>query len=493
MGAGETLLTRPEGQLKLIQDDKGDVRVVGRKPRNLEGVLIGKTPREAAYLTQQLTVDGGVFHTLASVMALEQAGKIPLAHNGQLLRDLIFSLSLIHAHLRHFYLRLLPDYMGLSELEKYRGGIPEILAAKNGIGQKGARSWLKHPMKNSFKFSQLLQFTENQYQAVKVLTELQRMIAIIGGKFPMVMSIVPGGVSARVKEPVIIRLEAHLREISGFLSEVPLSDVSELIKGVPEIKTQGQGTRQFICAGSIGDEAGPDAAMFPSGVFLDNTLSLFQPNFSESIDTAFYRIPLKSGSKLGILEAAPAKPEAYSWIKSPRYQGRMMETGAQARLLVTQLTGARSFVAPILAKFEELLGKPVSEANTTAGRMLALVGEIAPLAKRCQEIIMTLNPGQPVVQTGFSPDDITGEGIARVESPSGMVSHHLVLEDGRIRFYDIVSPGTWNGASRGEGGEKGPMETALNADKLDLSKSRDQLTASRIVQSYSFSMTDAVH
>ena len=80
-----------------------------------------------------------------------------------------------------------------------------------------------------------------------------------------------------------------------------------------------------------------------------------------------------------------------------------------------------------------------------------------------------------------------------MESPSGSVRHRVVLEDGRIRHYDIIAASTWNGSSRDKESSGGALEMAL-ADRGEANdEAADRLAASRVVQSFAFSTSDAVH
>jgi hydrogenase large subunit len=124
--------------------------------------------------------------------------------------------------------------------------------------------------------------------------------------------------------------------------------------------------------------------------------------------------------------------------------------------------------------------------------MLARLAEVRILVRRCGELLEQLAPGQPTVAGNLEGLRVTGEATAELEAPAGYLRHRAVFERGRIAVWDIVGPSTWNGASRDESGEHGPLEAALAGASLDLGKKEDRLTASRIVHSFAFSSTDAI-
>jgi hydrogenase large subunit len=47
------------------------------------------------------------------------------------------------------------------------------------------------------------------------------------------------------------------------------------------------------------------------------------------------------------------------------------------------------------------------------------------------------------------------------EAPRGVLSHWVVIEDGKIRNYQAVVPSTWNAGPRDDKGRPGPYEASL--------------------------------
>lgn len=491
MAEARFAISRHEGELALLQDQSGAIRVAGPKPRGVEQFLNGRDPLDAIFLTQQTCADAGVSHALAAAQVLEEAAEISIPHNGRLLRDLLHMLSFMHAHLRNFYFQALPDYIPMEAMATYNGNQPELSLIGRAMGAKKKESWARAGFKHPFRQSQVTGIAENQARALAAISQLQRMMAVLGGKFPTVMSITPGGMTIPVSEALIIRLRGMLRELLWFSPEAPLEDGLTIVETMPELLTLGKSGEDFINAGTLGDDSGPDASLFPAGVLLNNNLAALKKNVTESIHSAFYRIPLAAKGRIQLLEEAPGKEGAYSWIKSPRYAARPLETGALARLIITYQAGSRSHTAPMVEQMGNVYGPDLDGANSVAGRMLARLGELPTLLHRCDSLLEQLTPGQPSL-TSAKGRLLNGSAETSIESPAGTVQHRVVLEQGRIAHYDIVGASTWNGAPRTEDGKISGLERALNAQSIDLRDIRGLRQASRITHSYFFSATDAV-
>jgi ferredoxin hydrogenase large subunit/hydrogenase large subunit len=485
-------IPRVEGGLELIQDDNGAIRVEGLPPRNLEAALVGRSPLDAIYLTQTLCADGGVSHALAAVGALEQAAGLTPPTNGLLLRDLLHALSLLHAHVRNFYQQALLDYVSTADLMGYRGTWPELQRVAKALRARTAPAWARTPFAHPFTASQVDRLAENQLRALQALHVLQRMAALIGGKFPMVMSIVPGGCSAPLTAALLLRLRTLLNEVQPLLEDDALADALLVVNAYPRSKTQGRGVRGFLCVGTTGEERGPAQSLVPPGVLLEEKLDAAGGPITESIQRAFYQVAPGKPPPGKLLMAAPDKEGAYSWIKAPRYRNQPLEAGAAARLLITQMTGSRAHLGNTVEDIEAAVGAPLTAGSTTGARLLCRMAEARLLWRRCDKVLGTLLPNQPTVSGDGGIGRVTGQGVGAMEAPAGAIRHRMTLERGKIESYDIIAPSTWNGSPRDERNEPGSLELALNGARLNLQERDDRLVASRIVHSFFFSATDAV-
>jgi len=490
--AADLRLTRVEGGLTLAQGADGRIRPQAPPPREFERRLLGRGPLDAVFLTQQIGADAGIAHALAAVRAWEQAGNVPVAENGRQLRELLHVLSLAHAHLRHFYLTALPDYLPWASLEGYDGAVEVLRDLRAGLKDKPRQDWTRASFEHPFSAEERDRLWEHRAQAMRQLGLLQHMLAMLGGKYPVAMSLVPGGINLDLTEQTLLRLRAYLAELRRFLEEQVLDDGLLIVKRYPVLKGLGRGVPDLLCTGSGEDEAALEGALFPSGVLLADRLEPFAPVSTESIHSAFYRIAPQGDPSGTATVPQPDKSNAYSWIKAPRYQGKAMETGPYARLVVTYLSGARMSRPELVDELERQLGSSIRRGNTVAGRLLARLGELGALLERAETLLDQIDPAQPTVLSEVSPFKVSGEGVAMLEAPAGALQHRLILERGRIAHYDIVTPNTWNGSSQDDQNQAGSLETALNQVPLNLSEPGAQRSAARIVHSFAFSSSDAV-
>ena len=485
-------LPRIEGDVALFRDDQGRILLTGAPTLDFEGLVRGKGGLDASMRTQHVSADSGIAHALASMEAWEAAGQLPVAENGRALRGVLHTASLLHAHLRHFYIQLLPDYLPEATLLDYTGGHTALNRIRKAVSGRGKGHWTRHGFEHPFTLPEINLLWEHRAQAMEALGLLQRMMAVIGGKFPMAMSIVPGGVNLLLSESRILQLRRLLEILRLELTDTPMADGELLVKRHPVLAGLGEGGLSLLSAGSGEDESVLDGGLFPSGILLEGKLEPYSALSTESIDRAFYSIS-PTGEGGGRPVSDPDKPGAYSWVKAPRYQGLVLEAGPIARMAIAYLSGERLWDPKLVERVESLLRRPLARANTVGGRILARMGETGGLLSLIESQLDQLDPGQPSVSTEQGSGRFSGEGTGTLEAPAGTLSHRTVVDKGRIAYYDIVTPNTWNGSPQDQNGRSGALETALNRSNHDLDDPAQRRLLSRIVQSFAFSMRDAVH
>jgi hydrogenase large subunit len=175
----------------------------------------------------------------------------------------------------------------------------------------------------------------------------------------------------------------------------------------------------------------------------------------------------------------------YSWVMSPRWYHRRtgehlpLDTGggALARLWATALAGlvdtpfvkatGRSvkIVLPRSAKHPEMEFEwRVPQWSNTIERDRARVYFIAYAAAMAlffvDRALAEVRAGRTKVFEDFTvPDDAIGAGFH--EAVRGVLSHHLVIRDGRIANYHPYPPTPWNASPRDSFGTPGPYEDAV--------------------------------
>jgi len=485
-------LRRIEGGLALEQLDSGAIRLVTDRTRGLEARLTGRASAEAIFLTQQAGADASVSQALAAAMAYENAAGVLLPRNALALRELLQSLSFVHAHLRQFYLQALPDYLPWADLAGYRGTRPDLLRMARSLKARPAGYWARQSQPHPFSGPQVQRLQENQALALEALATLQRMMARIGGKFPVTMSIVPGGCSVALTDALLIELREELQRVAPVADGSAYEDAQLIARAMPRLGQVGRAGMALLCVGSLGGGQSRVQPFIPAGVWLGDRLGTYSPATTESIARSFYEIPPERRGDGPLIRPLPDKPQAYSWIKAPRYQGQPMEVGPLARLAVLHRSVAQGDTADLLDDLVKTLGGPLTGASSIAGRTLARLAEARILVRRCDELLEQLTPGEPTLVGLSGRRTVSGDGAAEVESPAGALRHRASFSRGRIALWDIIGPSTWNGSPQDESNQPGALESALAGAKLDLNRKEDRLTASRIVHSFAFSAVDAV-
>ena len=83
------------------------------------------------------------------------------------------------------------------------------------------------------------------------------------------------------------------------------------------------------------------------------------------------------------------------------------------------------------------------------------------------------------------------KGVGFHEAPRGLLSHWIVINDGKIENYQAVVPSTWNSGPRNSNDELGPYEHSLIGTPVD--DPENPLEVIRTIHSFDPCMSCAVH
>lgn len=168
---------------------------------------------------------------------------------------------------------------------------------------------------------------------------------------------------------------------------------------------------------------------------------------------------------------------AYSWIKAPRYDGQVVETGPLAEAVID--------------------GRPLFVDLVATGKASALARQLARLTRPAtllpavevwlQEVLAT--HGTPVVAgDGRIPD---GEGAGLVQAARGALGHWVRVENGRIAGYQVITPTAWNGSPRDAAGRRGAWEEAIVG--IPVADPDNPIEAGHVIRSFDPCLVCAVH
>jgi len=127
-------IAKIEGHGNLNIDwDAGEVKLnIFEGERLFEGILVGRTAEEMAWITPRICGVCPTAHNLASLNAIENALGIKPSKTTVLLRDLMQCGQMIQSHVLHLFFLVLPDYIGIDRATE--------LAPKNPAAFKDALS-----------------------------------------------------------------------------------------------------------------------------------------------------------------------------------------------------------------------------------------------------------------------------------------------------------------------------------------------------------------
>ena len=348
-------------------------------------------------------------------------------------------------------------------------------------------------------------------KALDIQRELSKMHAIFGGKSPHPQSIVVGGVTCvqDIKNPARIALFKELLTLGrDFVKRAYLPDIymagtmyadeatdgnatfhASSHKGAmgKAVGGTGGGILSFMSYGDFRlDDTGfyQSDLLFPSGLVLDGDISKVHevdPNkISEDVTHSWYKgtgapehpydgttIPEYTGLEKKEDGYAYLKTdEKYSWIKSPLYNGKKVEVGPLARMVVGYVKGDKR-IKKYVDNFLTRANLPITVLFSTVGRTAARAIETELMSdvmmEWVDELAANAASGDLSTWTEFDFDKVSVDtkGMGLAEAPRGSLGHWVKIKNGKVENYQAVVPSTWNAGPRGPNGEVGAYEGAV--------------------------------
>ena len=543
-------ITRIEGHLRVdCEVDGGKVTkswASGQMWRGVEQILLGHDPRDAWAITQRICGVCTTVHAIASVRAVENALNMEIPLNAQYIRNLIILAHAVHDHIVHFYHLSALDWVDVTSALKAdpvkTSQLGESLSSWHGNG-KSEMTAVHERIKGFVGTGQLGIFTNGYWghpamklppevnllavahylQALDVQRKANKIVAVLGSKTPHIQNMAVGGVANPIaldSQSVLtlerlMAIKTWIDELADFVKNVYLVDVAAVgafyadwtkigagitdYLSVPDIPLDTKGTQFALPGGYI---PGGDLAKFHAIKSFNDPY--FRDGVEESVKHAWYK-----GGK-GALH--PYKGETvpeytdfqdngkYSWVKSPTFYSKPAQVGPLARVLAMVAAKHEPAVKYVTQTLDTVgaLAKtkvPVDALHSTIGRHAARAVSCAlqvdMLGDQWQKLVDNIAKGD--VKTFNKPVFPKGEvtGVGFHEAPRGVLSHWVVIKDGKITNYQAVVPTTWNAAPRNEKDAPGPYEASLlNTPVADPERPLEVL---RTVHSFDPCLACAVH
>jgi len=494
-------ITRIEGHLGIeVLVDGGKVKEAkcsGTLFRGFEIFLKSRDPRDAQFITQRVCGVCPIAHAMASTLNLDSAfgvsDKIP--DNGRVIRNLILGSNHLQSHILHFYHLAALDYVDVTAVADYNGNDPTLNSVKDFIS-RGALEPFVPRYEGDYRFDKKTnqELVRHYVMALEMRKLAHEMLAIWGGKMPCVASICPGGTTEHPTIDKITGFLWRLNKIREFIDTIYIPDVIAVAKVYSDHFQLGAGSGNFLAYGCFDLETqNPDYTKrkryLVQGTVENFTLkSLDASKIAESIKHSWFEGPDAIHPSKEDTVPNRKKAGAYSWLKSPRYEGKVYEVGPLSRMIVSYLAGVEPVKKIVDATLSELKAD-VKVLNSLLGRHAARALEAKLVADAMANWVLELKPGEPVCAHYQVPDE--SEGMGLTEAARGAVGHWIKIKDKKIERYQLVVPTTWNASPRDEKGQPGPMEQALqNSTVKDVNNPFELV---RVVRSFDPCLACAIH
>ena len=556
-------ITRIEGHLRIEAETSPTGGITsayssGTMVRGIEIILKGRDPRDAWAFAQRICGVCTLVHGIASVRSVENALNYPIPANAQLIRNLMIAAQYVHDHVMHFYHLHALDWVDVVSALKADPKATSELAQSISTWAKSSPGYFAETQKKLKDFVEAgqlgifnggywghpeyklppeanLMAVAHYLEALSWQREVAKLHAIFGGKnphpnflvggAPSPISAAPGSSGAAATAVNIISLEEIrnvIKSMQAFVNQVYLPDTIAIASFYKDWFARGEGVGNFLTVGDFPANGTDDPSTWfvPSGAILNRDLSRIEPvdlNDPEQVQefVAHSWYDYEGGKEKGLHpydgETAfnydgPKPPydqldvdKGYSWLKSPRWRGNVMEVGPLARVLMLYAKGheqTRDLAGSVLSQ----LDLPIDAMYSTLGRTAARTLESKIIADQMMvwldNLIGNIKAGDVAVHNPDKWEPSTwpsvAKGVGFMEAPRGALCHYIVIKDGKIDNYQAVVPSTWNAGPRDPKGQPGPYEAAL-MDRHQLHDPSQPLEIQRTVHSFDPCIACAVH
>jgi len=512
-------ITRIEGHLRIdAVVDGGEVQKAWASCsmwRGIETILRGRDPREAWLFTQRFCGVCTTVHAMASVRAVEDALSLEVPLNAQYIRNLILIAHALHDHIVHFYHLSALDFVDVTTIPKAdaakaasiaqslsdwpRNSRQEMERVQQKIvglvqsGQLGifTNGYWGHPaMKLSPEVNLLA--VAHYLQALEFQRKATQVVGILGGKSPHIQNLAVGGVvnAINLNNPATLNMDRLymikdlLDEVIPFVQQVYFPDCCAVAGFYPEWFGYGAGVKNYLAVPDLPLDTASTTFDIPGGIIMDGDLAAVR-RVSGARDEAFRKGVVEDVTHGWYEGKGPQHPwqgetipdytdfqddGKYSWVKAPRFEGKPMQVGPLASVLVgyaQQHEGTVKWTNQALQRVAAIAQRPVTPdlLHSTMGRYGARAiraAMLSDLAVRHWELLVNnVLKGDTDI---FNPPNFPKgriEGVGLHEAPRGTLSHWVVIDNGVLANYQAVVPTTWNASPRDEHDIPGPYEAAL--------------------------------
>ncbi|WIM68284.1 nickel-dependent hydrogenase large subunit [Corynebacterium breve] len=442
-------LTRIEGHLRVeLEVDGGQIKQAWSEStqyRGIEQIVLDRDPRDVWAFVGRICGVCTATHSVASVVAVEDAIGCDIPVQAQLIRDLLLGAQEIHDHVVHFYHLHALDWVNVVSAAEADPEKTAEFASSIGSSWRGNTASqfakVKETIQGVLDSGQLSIFTGGYWEhpdyrlppeanlmavshyldALQFQRSITRITTVFGGKNPhpnflvggMACSIDPDK-SETVNQVHIDQIKNWIAEIQEFCHDCYLPDALAIMGEYKDYFDIGKSADTFLAVGMAGAvvnsknidrHLGFSSPTVKPGVIIDGDYTKVQPLdpslIEEYIASAWYSY--EDGKDVGLVpgegETTPAysgpKPpyewlaenDEYTWSKAPRYDGRPAQVGPVARVLLAYLQDEPQ-TKQLCDEAFDALGITVEQMNSTGGRTLARAVEAVTSADTLANVLM---------------------------------------------------------------------------------------------------------
>ncbi|SNZ16600.1 nickel-dependent hydrogenase large subunit [Hydrogenobacter hydrogenophilus] len=514
-------LARLEGDVRadvFVEDGHVvDVQVEAVMFRGFEIILRGKDPLAGLIVTPRVCGICGGSHLYKACQAIDTAWRTEVPPNAWHIRNIAQACETLQSVPRWYYAIFAIDFVN----KNY---------AKSKLYDEVVKRWAP--------------FVGTSYKIGLEISALPvKVYAMFGGQWPHSSFMVPGGVMCAPQLDHITRAYALLeRYRTEWLEKVWLGcsvdrwlenkTWDDILKWLDESESHrnsdcglflrfcmengldkyGAGVNAFLAYGTYIDpefypvstiEGRNQALQSPSGVVYNGKYYVFdQMNVREDVTHSYFE-----GSSLlhpweG--ETVPLDPEVakrqgkYSWAKSPRYliDGKPvpLEAGPLARQVVAGYEEAKSACSAagcIEHAIDPLFKNIVSKIGPSVMvRVLARMHEAVKYYKWVKEWLAKVDFKDDRFYK--KPKELPeGKGFGATEAARGALADWIVIENGKIKNYQIITPTAWNIGPKDSKGQMGPIEKAIVG--APIKNPEDPIEVAHVARSFDSCLVCTVH
>ena len=532
-----------------------DAHAMATMFRGFEIILKNRDPPDAVFITQRICGVCPVPHAYASAIALDMALRVSPPPLAIVLRNLTDAAEILYDHPIQLFQLAGPDFSAL-EMKKFNPTVyndaSSYICQYNHI--HGYRT-VKDIMDAMNPFT-----GELYLYTLKMERHARKMASLLGAKHPHVNTFIPGGISRTFGAKEAEQLASMVVSLVGFAKLVYAVwlDLIDFLRQ-EGFENQGVRSTNLLAYGSIEDpevydgtyenmsEWGSKRLIRPgviiNGRLMEYDLKRIHLGVREFVKHSFYdewgEAEFSKDPDGNALDAnhpwnkmTKPKPEQtnfaskYTWATTPRWVQNgniyVVEVGPLARMWTTAL---QSF------SIEDPFTKIVSGGGTITVELPETRSELLPtslwdpvefswtvpnvsnmleryLARAFCEVyyaasalhdmylmIDLLNRGKSEVWRKFEKPSLSF-GVGLNEAGRGALGHWVVVKDGKIYRYQVITPTNWNVSPRDINENPGPVESALIDTPVTEEQSPDDwvgVDAVRVVRSFDPCLACTVH